>query len=648
MAESVFKKWEEKIEGLQTDDFKKGVLSAIRKLKQEIYDLKVDHYNQQQGRVIHDDRRIILSAPEIIIGDVNLGGILNGNGGSKVTIRSNDVELQGVGDTGKIDMRAPIIAQTGENAGVDGNEHVVGDVSQVSAHAGNITLQSDVVEKDGALPSLDPIAESGIRLKSDHTMELLSTTSKTYRQKRLDDTLKDLEASKEICDAEVGKLKGEYKTIREEVDELLKKKQKLGNDERSIRTDYTDMEELNDSITDLSMALTTIIYRYSNALSRQTETTRLMAYFKKQKDELSKIDDEKFKKISTNTSLALVSEKINITTGDDDGNVRTNKEAGVNVLANTMSIAGPLDDKGAHPADNRLDINMQTVEISTAGMADYESDDKDLVVKAQYQAQGDVIVKSKNITLETVDYEVVEKKYKEKGLTADSKIKLRSKTVEVSTVNSSDVEVDEQGKLTKAKYKAEGDVIINSKTFALKATDSELNGSDTKETALTAGSTFALRTEKMDLSATDTEGKATGSIAVNAKDIAVKAMDVEKENHADSKLAEGGVMTLVSEKMTIGAKSKEMKSKSVTALSEEIKLQADKLFDAQQGEAKAEVKLTDSKGTISADKAEITCQTTIDADTEVKGTVKAPKGEFNNLKAKSSFNSPNISDGMGV
>ena len=578
MAESVFKKWEEKIEGLQTDDFKKGVLSAIRKLKQEIYDLKVDHYNQQQGRVIHDDRRIILSAPEIIIGDVNLGGILNGNGGSKVTIRSNDVELQGVGDTGKIDMRAPIIAQTGENAGVDGNEHVVGDVSQVSAHAGNITLQSDVVEKDGALPSLDP--KSGIRLKSDHTMELLSTTSKTYRQKRLDDTLKDLEASKEICDAEVGKLKGEYKTIREEVDELLKKKQKLGNDERSIRTDYTDMEELNDSITDLSMALTTIIYRYSNALSRQTETTRLMAYFKKQKDELSKIDDEKFKKISTNTSLALVSEKINITTGDDDGNVRTNKEAGVNVLANTMSIAGPLDDKGAHPADNRLDINMQTVEISTAGMADYESDDKDLVVKAQYQAQGDVIVKSKNITLETVDYEVVEKKYKEK--------------------------------------------------------------------ALTAGSTFALRTEKMDLSATDTEGKATGSIAVNAKDITVKAMDVEKENHADSKLAEGGVMTLVSEKMTIGAKSKEMKSKSVTALSEEIKLQADKLFDAQQGEAKAEVKLTDSKGTISADKAEITCQTTIDADTEVKGTVKAPKGEFNNLKAKSSFNSPNISDGMGV
>jgi hypothetical protein len=135
---------------------------------------------------------------------------------------------------------------------------------------------------------------------------------------------------------------------------------------------------------------------------------------------------------------------------------------------------------------------------------------------------------------------------------------------------------------------------------------------------------------------------------VNAKDITVKAMDVEKENHADSKLAEGGVMTLVSEKMTIGAKSKEMKSKSVTALSEEIKLQADKRFDAQQGEAKAEDKLTDSKGTISADKAEITCQTTIDADTEVKGTVKAPKGEFNNLKAKSSFNSPNISDGMGV
>ena len=218
----------------------------------------------------------------------------------------------------------------------------------------------------------------------------------------------------------------------------------------------------------------------------------------------------------------------------------------------------------------------------------------------------------------------------------------------MSTVNSSDVEVDEQGKLTKAKYKAEGDVIINSKTFALQATESELNGSENKETALAAGSSFAVRTEKIDLSATDTEGKATGSIAVNAKDIAVKSMDVEKEKRSDDKLAEGGTMLLVAEKMNIGAKSKEIKSKSIEALSEEIKLQADKLLDAQQGEAKAEVKLTDGKATVSADKAEITCETTIGADADVKGTVKAPKGEFDNLKAKSSFNSPNISDGMGV
>ena len=648
MADSIFKKWDDKIDSLATADFKKGVLEAIHKLKEEIYDLKVDRYNHQQGRIIQDDNRIVLSAPEIIIGDVNLGGILNPKGGSKVIIRSNDVNLEGVGNAGQLNLRAPIIRQTGENPGVDGNEHVVSSLSQIVSQAGSITIQSDTPDKNGAFPTPSVVSGSGIRIKADHTLDISAVTSKENRTQIYDNELAKLEASKEFIDNEVNQLGKSFKTIRDALDKLLAQKEKIAKGERDIRSSYADLDELNDQIEHLSADLTQALYSYSNALSMQAENARLTTYFKGKKEEIAKVDKEKFAKISTNTSISIASEKISMSSIDEDGNIRTNPTAGISIEAQAMKVEGPLDQQGSLLKDNRLDINMRTVTVATTSTSNVERDNEDKLTKALYKAEGDFIVKSKNITLETVDYEVADKKLKEKGLTTDGKIKLRSKTVEVSTVNSSDVEVDEQGKLTKAKFKAEGDVIINSKTFALKATENELSGSETKETALSAGSKVAIRAEKIDFAATDTEGKATGSISANAKDIAVKSMDVEKENRTDNKLAEGGTMLLVSEKMTIGAKSKDVKSKSVLAQSEEITLQADKTVDIQQGEAKAEMKLAEGKATISADKAEITCETTIGANTEVKGTVKAPKGEFDNLKAKSSFNSPNISDGMGV
>ena len=163
MADSVYKNWDEKIDELTSGDFKEGVLKAIRQLKNEIYNLKVDNFNQSTGTVIRDDKRIVLSAPEIIIGDVNLGGVLNPDAQSSVIIKGNDVSLQGAGSLGKVDMRAPIIEQIAENPGIDGNEHIIGDVSSLISQAANITIQSDRVQKDGAFPAVNSITEGGIR-----------------------------------------------------------------------------------------------------------------------------------------------------------------------------------------------------------------------------------------------------------------------------------------------------------------------------------------------------------------------------------------------------------------------------------------------------------------------------------------------------
>lgn len=648
MADSVYKQFDESIDKLSEGDFKEGVLEAIRKLKDEVYNLKVDNFNQSMGRVIRDDKRIVLSAPEIIIGDVNLGGILNPGCESKVVIRGTDVRLQGAGDVGRIGVQAPIIEQVAENPGIDGNEHVVGEVSKIVSQAANVTIQSDKVQNGGAFPTVSDMSEAGIRLKSDRQVDIQASASRENRLQQIDKRLKALKISKKAIDDDLKKARDEFKKQRKEIDDLLEKKSKLAKNEEDVRTDYHDMDELNVRIEELSMSITEAIFKYSDLLSMSGENTRLTKYFNTQKDQLSKVTADDFKKKSTRTAINMISETVNLSSMDADGNVRTNPEAGFNVLTNAMSVRGDHDDKGSLLESNRLLVNMRRVDITTAGSADKEADDKDVLTKAQYQNEGDVVIRSKNITLESVDYEVAEKKYKEKGLTADGKILLRSKTIEASTVNAKDVDVDDKGKLTKATYTSEGDVIINSKTVSVSAVDSQLDGDKTKETALTKDSRFAVRIEKSQFSATDTEGKATGSMSINAKAVDVKAMDVEKEKRTDSQLAQGGTIKTVAEKMYVGAYSKDLKSKKIQAQSEEIGLFADKTLEAQQGEAKAVVQLADGKTAVSGSETNIYGKTTVNAQTEIKADLKVPKATIDNLDVKTSLTTPNISDGVAV
>lgn len=646
--DSVYKEWNERIDELANDDFKEGVLKAIRKLKDEIYHLKVDNYNQSMGRIIRDDKRLVLSAPEIIIGDVNLGGMLNPGGESRVIIRGGDVSLQGSGDVGKIDLRAPVIEQIAENPGIDGNEHVVGDVSRIVSQAANITIQSDTVGKDGAFPPVGNMSEVGIRIKSDHQVDISATASHDNLLAQIEQQIERLKTSKEHLDEEVKKVKKEFKTQQEEIDDLLEKKSKLAKGDNAVRTDYHDMEELNIRIEELSTSLTETVYRYTNLLSMMAESARLLNYFKSRKEEVQKENAADFKTDSTLASVNIASETVNVSSMDGDHHVRTNETAGVNILTHAMSVFGDIDEKGALLDGNRLFVNMKTVDIATSGSADMETDDQDVLTKAQYEAQGDVFIRSKNITLESVDYEVADKKRREKGLTADGRILLRSKTIEASTVNSKDVEVDEKGLITKATYTSEGDVIVRSKTFSVASVDTQQDGDKVQETALTKDGSFTVRTEKSEFSSTDTEGKATGSVSVNAKDITVKSVDVEKEKRTDSALAQGGKMVLVSEKIFAGALSKNIKSKKIQAQSEEVGLFADKTLEAQQAEGKAMLQLADGKAAVGGSETQLYGPTTINAKTEVKDELKAPKATIDHLEAKTSLKSPNISDGIAI
>ena len=137
-------------------------------------------------------------------------------------------------------------------------------------------------------------------------------------------------------------------------------------------------------------------------------------------------------------------------------------------------------------------------------------------------------------------------------------------------------------------------------------------------------------------------------MSINAKAVAVKSMDVEKEKRTDSKLAEGSTMTIVSEKMFVGAMSKDIKSKKIQAQSEEIGLFADKTLEAQQGEAKAVVQLSDGKTAVSGSETNIYGKTAINDKAEIKIDLQVPKATIDILEVKKALKTPNISDGVGV
>ena len=107
-------------------------------------------------------------------------------------------------------------------------------------------------------------------------------------------------------------------------------------------------------------------------------------------------------------------------------------------------------------------------------------------------------------------------------------------------------------------------------------------------------------------------------------------------------------MLLLSEKMFLGAKKKDIKSKKVQVSTEEMGLFADKTLELQQDSAKAVLQLSGGNAAVSGSKTQIYGATTVNGKTEVKDELKAPKATIDNLEAKTSFKSSNISDGIAI
>lgn len=565
-----FTDWQSALEKFQ-QNVKKDI-EEIRSQKDEIQRIKQDILdNLEKGRYIRDDNRIIISAPEIIIGNVDKSGILWG-GGSKVVIRATNIDLEGVGTgtsgIGSIVSRAPSIRQIAVDPGKDGIEQVVKPISEIVSQAQNIVLRGENADDYFPQSSLSN-SGSGIHLSTNGQISIDATLPCDTLSESLEQEEKALNTQINDLNQTASQAKSTVASLVSHMNELIEK-DTLNSSEIETRTNFLDIDELHYEFQQTTSTLYNALTHYFNSLSLLAESNRQLAAVKEQKEAAKQLKSS-FKEQTTDTFISLRSENISLTSTDGDGNLRTNDGAGIGLAGKEISLISYGND-GALIKDSGIYMGSQDVEINTANpkIADKNTD---------LPAEGSVRVVSKAIQVEAVDYETKDDKTEEKSLTKEG--------------------------------------------------------------------SFTLRAEKINLNATDTEGKATGTIAANAKTVEVKAMDVDKEKRTDKELAAGSSLLLLAEKVYAGARDKKTRSKSVQVASDKVGLFGDTTVELQQ-DGKAILQLSGGDAALSGSKTTLYGEMTSQGKTTFKSDVTAGTVEMKNLKVDSSFKTPYTTEGVSV
>lgn len=603
-------------------------MEEVRKYKSEMKQMRKEMAELvKTGRYIRDDQRLVLSAPEIIIGDVDPFGVMNEFTRSKVILRGSVVSLEAPGEVGRVNLRASTIYERAENPGIDGLEHEIVSRSEIINQARNYVIETT---KDGLFPCLESWKDdTGISILSDSSVHIGALLTNEKNGRNIMGGRGQREAGVAAADH-----KESFQQDLDEIRPLVKMKEKLLKEENGARVNYQELEWIDSRLSYLMKSLAEDCYKYYMSLSELAETNRalnLLEYYEAARS----IHEEDFKKYSTGTSVTIASENISISSVDGEGNLRDNPGAGINLKANNIKL-GAIEADGSLKENGHINIKAKNIDMVTAGMKNIEYESPTKLKSYTLENEGNFRVQSKNITLESVDYQMAEEKFSEKQLTPDSRISLRSKSIDLSTMNAANMEKDENGKITKANYTAEGDIIVNTKKLAVVSADYDIENGEVKEKSLTKDSQLFIRTEKTELSATETNGDAKGSVSINAKDIALKSMDVNEDDRSDNAIAYEGTMSLVTNKINL------FTSESIQLQSPKIGLFADETIEAQQGNGESALQLSGGNVAVGAN------MTQVYGDTEVRGELKTPQATIDNLEVKAELKSPYIADGMAA
>ena len=630
----IFKEWQKKL-----SDFESSVkkdLAEIRKCKAEIQKMKQDtEFEKRRGRYIHDEERLILSAPEIIIGNVDDSGIHFDGTGSVVTVRGSQVNVQGIGKGGQVLTRSQSIRQIAEDPGCDGLEHVVGTRSEVVSQARHLVLHSQADEGVFSEEPSYPKGSTGVRIHADEKIEVDASVSAENRREQLLKLYEKLKSDQIELEQKSARHKTSLELMVTLMEKLLGDKKKISEKDKAVRACYEDMEKLNGQIEELSLSLSEEVCCYADVLSVLSETSRQLKCVETQQKNVK--DAEKFKKETTGTSVAVTGEVISLESRDGDGHLRENKEAKIQVMGRMMELLAQKDDHSLMD-DGQVSLAAKTVVVDQQDFNNAKYDDNGNLESAEYPVEGTFAVKAKNIYMGAIDQELKDGVIRDKEQGKDGFITLQAQHINVDTSKVQNTDYDKEGNQTKGEYLADGEVTINSKTITMGAVDSDYDANDPhlrKEKALTEGASIKLRSECMTLDASTTDGKATGIVNLNAKNVNLLSMDFGDNSQS---LTEKGKIQATAERIYLGeSKDESLMSHKVQAWAEKITLLGSKVMQAIQGDKKSEdnafLLLKDQEAKLKGKKSElhgptevvgdITLHKTTVGDFEIKGELKS-------------------------
>ncbi|MDD6748708.1 MAG: hypothetical protein PUF28_02620, partial [bacterium] len=191
----------------------------------------------------------------------------------------------------------------------------------------------------------------------------------------------------------------------------------------------------------------------------------------------------------------------------------------------------------------------------------------------------------------------------------------------------------------------EGEVNILSKTVRVQAVDADLKEFEPTEKALTPESQLTVRMEQTQVQATDTEGKATGLIDMNAKNLRLKSMDVDKESGEEKELSQGSQLQLLAESMFIGSTEDKQQTLLAQVAADRLKLFAKTENEWQLDEDKGLLRLKEGTATFSSKGLEFWGKTTFNDQAQFT-VVQVGDVKVDNIDVSKSSKTPHTSDGV--
>jgi len=534
--------------GQYIDDLKKALsslegsvksdLEQMRRYQDELQSLTEMLYTTvKSGYYLRDDSRVIISAPEVIIGNVDHQGMLLGSGGSSVTLRGNLVSLEGTGAPstgGSVVTRAASIRQTAVDPGRDGLENTVCPFrSEIVNQAVSISLRSDDIS--GSFVEQPVSGFAGVSIHSDTDISIDAAPSNKRRKEVIDEVAKTLDKQSQGLASSAKDIRKKIDSVLDDIKALVKDQEKIVDKETHHRTDYYKAGSLRDTFSAKQAVLSVLLKDYSDAISAAADADRRSRAIKKMKEEIGQ-KTASFSKDPTGSNIRLRSETINVSSVDGDGNIRENKEAGFFLSAPHVTVKAN-DAKSALIKDSTIDINVQKFTLSTASS---KYDDKRS--KGDIDAVGDVTVVSKNVTVQSVDSKYEDKKITEKALSKDGRISLRAENFSVSAT-------DTEGKSV-------GDISLNAKNIQVASMDVDKEKRTDKQ--LAAQSQMVLLSEKIFTGSLDKSNKSKLVQVVSDK-VGIMADSTAEMQQGESK----AVVTLEGGNMTAGGGKNEFNGDTV-------------------------------------------------------------------------------------